>query len=546
MSFKKFQPAHPLILRAVIFIAAIACCFYPSLTAEKTVSPDAYFLLPYLNKINNLTEYFFQLFSLQAFDIQPVRDLSLWIDWMIFHKWGTNVFIIHNAILWLVSGFLISKIIELENPKLSPLRSTFYVGTFLSYPLFAHIISFSMARKHILAFMFIMFATYYFLLFIKNYQWKYGLLFSLSYLLAVFSQPICLLWPLWVVIYQYTYKKNEFKKFIPYLFILSVIFLLGFSANYIYYEKSVFFQSIFGSKTKHALLIWPKFLSMGHYLFNIFFPYKLVFYYEIKTERVIWGAIFFLLFSFFYLLRTKNFKKYFIWICFSFFPLGIILNTPNLLFDVYLLLPCLGFFVLFVDLISTLSKRSGLLIGLTILIFFMFFTHQESQLWTNSRLWGESGFKRSPSCNGTVRYAREILSNGEVPEKEILNYIFQNNCFRYESTYNKLEIIVFESQLIFHDQNLTLDQKKSYLEEHGKFNFYPLIILAGIYIRNNLYDEARKTIDHTVNYLGNVKLETTYDAIFDKIVLPYCQRIEHSGCIRITSPLTVRHDVPYL
>jgi hypothetical protein len=176
----------------------------------------------------------------------------------------------------------------------------------------------------------------------------------------------------------------------------------------------------------------------------------------------------------------------------------------------------------------------------------MFFTHGESRLWTNSRLWGESGFKRSPSCNGAVRFARETLADGEIPEKEILNYIFKNKCFRYETTYNKLEIIVFESQLIFHDKNLSLEQKKSYLTEHGKFNFYPLVILAALYIQNKMYDEAIQTLNYTVDYLGNVKLETTYDAIFDKVVLPYCQRIEHSGCIRITSPLTVRHDVPYL
>jgi hypothetical protein len=245
MSFKQLKSPHPLVIRVAIFIVIIICSFYPSLFADKTVSPDAYFLLPYLDKINHLGDYFSQLFGLKTFDVQPVRDLSLWFDWMIFHQWGNNIFILHNAVLWLISGLFISKILEEENPNLSHLRSTFCVGLFLSYPIFAHIISFSMARKHILSFTLMVIATYYFLIFLKKYQWKYGLIFSFSYLLAVFSQPICLLWPLWATIYIILLKKNDFKKFIPYLIVLSIIFFIGFSANYIYYEQSVFFQSIF-------------------------------------------------------------------------------------------------------------------------------------------------------------------------------------------------------------------------------------------------------------------------------------------------------------
>jgi len=526
-----------------IIVGIVLLVYFKIILIAKTVSPDAYLILPQLDGINTFSDYITQLTQLKTYDIQPIRDLSLLIDLYIFKNFSLNTFVFTNVMLWIFGIYTLKNIIELELQKKV---NVVFILLYASYPLFAHIVSFTMARKHLLAFFFTLLATFSLLKYLKEKKSILLVKTQLFYFLGVFSQPICLLFPVWVLLYLKIEKKEKITSYLSLILPLVFIFILGFSFNYIYYSKSQVFNFIFTSKTKDLFTLMPKLIALAEYFFSLFFPYNIVFYKEITVDHVVLGGWFFFLFTLAYLLIRKRSRSYVVWMSFSLFPLSIILSTPKVIFDVYLLLPSVGFFILLVDLLPQNLEKKLVPLCLPLLIFFMWFSHLETKTWTNSFLWGETQFNRAPTCNGTVRYARELLSEGVVPEKHILNYIFNNNCFYAETRYNHLEMIVFESQLLFYDETTPLKKKENILAKHGQVNFFPLATLAAIYVKEGNFEKAIKTLTYTTDFLKNAKLDTTYDAIFDKVLLPYCLRINHEGCIYFASAMAVRKDVPYL
>jgi len=534
---KNYSKETPIIIGITLIIY-----FQLGLTG-KTISPDAYLIIPYLESIQSLQHYLSELFCLKTFDIQPIRDLSLYLDIYFFKKWNFNSFIFSNIILWILGVHTLSKILSLEFKfKVNSL----YLFLYTSYPLFAHIVSFSMARKHLLAFDFTLLATLSFLRYQREKKNTEILKILIYYFLGIFSQPICLLLPLWMMIYLKIKDKNLWshrKLILPSV----ALFFIGFGANYIYYSKSELFNFIFASKTKDLFSLIPKFSAFAHYNFSLFFPFKIVFYYNLLIENIVLGGLFFFSFVITYLLFKRRYDFFIIWISYSLMPFFIILNTPRLLFDVYLLIPSVGFFILLIDLIYPVFEKYFKYVSIPLLIFFIWFSYTETLTWADTDKWGKIQFERAPSCNGVVRHAREQISKGIIPQKEMLQYIFNNNCFVFETQYNRLELIIFESQLLFYDQTTPLEKKEKILLEYGKINFFPLATLAAIHIKEKNFNRAISLLDQTTEFLKGTKFnDTTYDAIFDNVLLPYCQRINHQGCIQFSGPMIVKKDRPYL
>jgi len=529
----------------VIFIF-LAMSYLPILLSHKQISPDAYFIIPTFKGYDTIWVYLKALFNFETVDFQPVRDASLFLDWWIYENWKINIFIFHNILIWTLSCFMIFKIMKRTfNQTIEEKHILLIVLAFAAYPLFSSSVCWSIARKHLLATMFLLWGTDILQSLLERYDLKKMVLVCSLYFLSVFSQPIGMLWFLWVILYVKVNKKEKWKTYWPLLFSLFLIFVSVLITTYLYYEKSAFFTFTFNSKTSMMFQIWPKILVFGHYMHKLFFPYLPVLHEVVTYSSIVIGWIITLTICVLYRVFKLDYMHFFTWVAFTLFPLVIVLNTPNLTFDTYLLLPSFGMLMLILPLMKRWKLRPLVLWGM--ILFFGAYTSKESMAWLSSDNFNERNFQRAPSCSSARVAALDFLTTSQPAPKEKIDFLISNGCLdEYSTTYNALEIIIFKSLLVYQDPLLNEDKKVSILLDLSDKNFFPGLVLANLYIDQKRYPESQAEIGKALIPLRGAKLIEMFENDVVKNVFAYCERISYQDCIEILSKLDQTTDWPYL
>ncbi len=532
-----------------LFVGLLALCltvYFHLVISPQAVSPDAYFILPMLDRIGGLPGYISAMLELKTVDIQPIRDLSLLIDWVIFKRWGLNTFGLQNVLIWASCCFALFKVLKEIFPDLDELLMMALVAVFAVYPLFTGVVSWSIARKHMLAMLFTLLATYHFLLFLRNQKNKQIFWMAAFYFLGVFSQPICILWPFWAHCYVLFIHRSLLKEWARRSLPLMLIFVVGFIVNYLYYRTSPFFTFTFASKTSEAFDFSLKFYALGHYLYQLFSPYALAFPYSLDQKVSLIGGGFFIAFAVLYMALKCGAKEFIVWSIFSLFPLAIILNTPRLLLDPYLLLPSVGFLVLIIRMLRRLTpSRKWVLAISPFLIFWSMRSYQESKFWTDEELFASKNFKNAPICINAIRVARSHYNNRKRMPLDIRQFLFTNNCTQIESGYNELEHLVFFSQIIYFENFHSLENKIELLDKFATKLFYPRLVLAAILIDIGKEEEAIKEIQKVAASQQNLILDEAADPIIPISVHPFCEKKRLEGCLKITRQIRYKRNTPY-
>lgn len=522
--------------RILILSLVIIAAYYPVLFSYKTASPDASLILGVFESTSGLWEYLTKLFTLKTMDFQPVRDLSLWIDWFIFKHLNVNTFIIQNAIVWIgiccVTLRLLRKIYNLSIERLFP-----FVLAYSVYPLFCSVLSWSMARKHLLAFLFILLATEKFIDYLQHNKKKDIWLVNLFYLLALLSQPIGILWPLWAAFYAWSQKKLKISSTLSLFFILVSVAVV----NFIYYKESPVFTAIFESKTEDAFQLADKILALGHYFYQLFVPYYQTFFYDLGHWSIWVGlliaASFYMLYSFLKLPK----KELALWSLFAFLPILVILNTPNTKSDTYLLLPSFALLVLMVRMLEPHLKKSFLLIP----VLWIVFINVESRMWTDSRKFAhERNFQRRPTCVSAVMAAKADYANGVTPPTDVIQYFRDYECLRNSSDFEVVDSLVLNSNFIYYSP-LPMSQKITTLENLQKIHWYPKLILAALYFQSDRQGEALGLMHDLNRDFGSLTGETSLIPPVANVIHPACEKLQDKSCLNISSRFSVRKKKPY-
>lgn len=522
--------------RILILSLVIIAAYYPVLSSYKTASPDASLILGIFESTSGLWDYLTKLLTLKTMDFQPVRDLSLWIDWFIFKHLNVNTFIIQNAVIWIgiccVSLSILTKIYNLSVEKIFPLVLAFSV-----YPLFCSIISWSMARKHLLAFLFILLATEKFIDYLQNKNKKDIWLVNLYYVLALLAQPIGILWPVWAAVYAWSQKKFRLSSITSLYFILAAVGVV----NFIYYKESTVFTAIFESKTEDAFQIADKILALGHYFYQLFVPYYQTFFYDLGHWSIWVGlllaGVFYMLYSFFKLSK----KDLGIWALFAFLPILVILNTPNTKSDTYLLLPSFALLVLITRMIEPYLNKILLIIPVVWIVFVNF----ESRLWTDARKFAhERNFQRRPTCVSAVMAAKADYANGLTPPSDVIRYFRDFECLRNSSDFEVVDSIILNSNFIYYSP-FEISKKIAMLENLQKVHWYPKLLLAALYFQDKRSLEALNLMHDLDRDFGNLAGETSYITPVADVIHPVCEKLMDKSCLNISSRFSVRKKKPY-
>lgn len=305
----KFKTLDFLILITSSF--CFFCIYYPQIfNTDKFILDDVIILEPILK-----AKTFLGIYKEKFVDIQPIRDLSYWVDIKLTPYFYFNVFKVSNLIYWFlcyISLIVFYKIYtEFFNISLSLTSLIIVASIILLHPSMSIPVCWISSRKHLLTFLFTLWASVFFLkmIFEDNYKKLYSFLSLIFLILAMGSHTIYCFWPFWAcfTILQRNGLKKSWKKYSPYIITIFAIGLLAGSSNFIYYKFfSYKLDSPGGINVKYNsdTILYP-ILAYGRYFINFFDFSAPTIYYDSHTVCNSIGASIFLIFS---LIIGKRFK----------------------------------------------------------------------------------------------------------------------------------------------------------------------------------------------------------------------------------------------
>jgi hypothetical protein len=271
------------------------------------------------------------------------------------------------------------------------------------------------ARKHLLSTFYILAASVWFISFCKTKQTKNILIlfFSITcicflYLLACFSQPINIAWPIWCACYYYIHIQHDSKEPLQkyFLLLMSLLFTILFLTYFInnqYYSSTYINQTIGQPKyiDNQNNLFSYKILAIGASFFQLILPLWPTpsSYYPGSYKNLIGLVLFIISLFAIYKISNIDFKKHILtWVLFALLPLMVMNFKLTNIFgsDTYLLIPVLGCYTIFALIFSQikLPQLNYLWIKLfyvsmgTMLIFYFYNSNQVSKSWeTEKSLW---------------------------------------------------------------------------------------------------------------------------------------------------------------
>lgn len=321
--------------------------YWKVISKDLVLSYDDSVLLASLSKINNLKHYFSSIMNGFILDVQPVRDLSFYIDFKIKAFFPGYSFHFTNAFIWILICYFVRKIFLSQSPN-SYYISGLLVLLYALSPISANSVAWIAARKHLLSTLFIVLATYLTLNNSKNLTLKKISSISFFYLLSCYSQPINSLWILWLAYFLYSNEKN--KQYIKLFLVNSVVCISSILLNFYYYKfiyaKNVSPISKFSNYI--SLDLGDPLLAIGRYFYQSLYPFAALpnSHFQGSWENLAGLVLLITALAFCYKKITSGQKNLVSPIIYYFFPLIIVtVNMTNVFCsDTYLLNSSIGFY----------------------------------------------------------------------------------------------------------------------------------------------------------------------------------------------------------
>lgn len=499
----------------------------PLLIVREMENPDAGHIFPILNYLSFPFGYLKALVNLDTLDFQPIRDLTLYFDIFVYDQTGYTIGVLLNCIIWAGSCYQILRILESELEESPGWQHFFIVLCFSVYPIFYNTVNWGIARKHLLAFFFILVAT-------RNLgDWKVGLKRPIAviipYTLSVLSLPIAVAWPFWVIL-RLGVKNIMATRPARYLVsaLLGITLLIA-GINWAYYKTSLTFLQIYPQK---ASQFDPLFMlaNLGVQVKQMVFPYRLGFFYNFSGD--IYGLVVLVVFlSLVFYFRRKE-KNVWIWLLFGAIPLAVTLSTPHVYYDPYVIIPLTGCLFFFTTQFSGFLKKQVFLF-VPLFIFWSYLTWQGNHVWGDLVRFYEASYATNPNCSNALLYGSRIYrSNRKLPD-ELFQFIQLNHCFRpepFESMALTERKVSFESLMYYLEEDVDTDFRRKRLSELGKRSVYALLLYAAFLAKEDKPDEV-ESIMTDLNLMNGRNLRIVYDPAVLKVLPDYCEKNKLQGCL---------------
>ncbi|MBF0359964.1 MAG: hypothetical protein HQK49_03090 [Oligoflexia bacterium] len=351
----------------LFLFVSILLIHWKIISEDPLLGYDDDFVVVPMEKVVGIDDYLLKIKNREIFDIQPIRDLSYYVDFQIKKHLNLSVHHFNNLIIWMLILYMLFTLltthVDMSSNSInntSKLIMYLLVLLYAFHPCFTNALLWVTARKHLLSTIFILLATYFLIVSTINKNEredgpdnKHLFLIVLFYFLSCFSQPINILWPIWGLVFifykhNYTYRLLLHKRWIITFSFLAITLFSCAILNIFYYTKIYIHQTAISKYISTADdQISYKILSFGRYFWQVLVPFwsTPTSYYPgsilnifgiILTVIVFWGIY-----------KTKN-RLLIIWCLFSILPILVVtINLTNIFgSDTYILNTGIGMYII--------------------------------------------------------------------------------------------------------------------------------------------------------------------------------------------------------
>lgn len=237
---------------------------------DQLIQYDDPFVVQPLEKVNSLRQYGNAIKSGVIVDLQPVRDLTYKINYWLSDWTGHPYFHHANVLCFLVALLGVYALLLEWFPK-SRWGNVLLIHLLAFSPLYVSSVAWITARKHLLSLMFIVWATWFLIRYLKGSRWAAWAL-SLCYGFSVLSHPMNILWPVLAGAHLFVFSQGpRWKVLIPSLvmgLVVGVVNLKYYGAQYEFISGG---NTKFASQDIHG--VSSSLLMLGRYAFQTLIPY---------------------------------------------------------------------------------------------------------------------------------------------------------------------------------------------------------------------------------------------------------------------------------
>ncbi|MDY6861354.1 MAG: hypothetical protein SV062_00015, partial [Thermodesulfobacteriota bacterium] len=359
----------------------------------------------YAPRVLSLSYVFSQLVPSGTY--QPFRELSYAVDYTL---WSKNPFGYHlqNIFWYLLTGQIIYLFLGLlfykknQNKKPWLLAASLF---FLLHPIHVEAVTWLAGRKFVLMGFFFFLSFYLFIAFLRTssrYKVIYYLFSIGTFLIALFSQPIAVVFPVCLLCYDLLFRESpELKKFVHQRWKIHLPFWLPnlFIIFYFAFKAGTAFPSYPVGSFYLTILLMLKVFSL--YIIKILMPFNLCARYafpsptSLLNPSVFLSIIFVIIVIFCAIVSFKKDKKLILfsilWFFICFLPTSNVIPISTQMADRYIYISSFSFCILIVASGTIFKNRYSLFITFFCIIILGILTLNRNRVWRNSgTLWADA------------------------------------------------------------------------------------------------------------------------------------------------------------
>jgi hypothetical protein len=418
---------------------------------------DNVLITPLMNVVS-LEDYFQKVSANIIWDVQPLRDLTFWVNIKARYVFNYSSFHLTNYIIFCFMVFFVFALFEiLFQNKYFPFVFSIL---FAVHPLMVSSVGWVSGRKHSLAVLFLLVGLVDF--FRKKELTVKVIVF---YLLSLLSHQILILFPAWIYFYSKIKNINLNKKnFFTMLFLGAIILSVAFYKTFLINQGNV----IYGETTSYQANVSRFILSLSRSFVLVFFPKAIAAtYYQGSVWNLI-GIPLGVILTFFLIKiqRTKRDISLWLFLAFlSFLPTGIAFVN-----DTYLYIFLISFLISMAYFVSSIESKFFLtmtkVLGFIYFSLFLFKTIEAAPMWmSNAKLWQYSYINEKSPYNA-------IILSGYLKDRKTSIELLIWGGDHFDLSKNN-EFAHFFSSKIFHASTISREEKIKIFRR----NYFPIIFL---------------------------------------------------------------------
>lgn len=476
-----------------LFLWALLFLIYsPVVIQHPTLDLDDRALLDPLTQVSSLGDYQNLVKKNIILDVQPVRDLSFWLE-IQFEKisgWRNSQLI--NLIFWWAALALLFEILRRKGVGFWIACSV--VTVIGVHPVATTSVAWTASRKHLLSLLFVSLMAW--LWFHPQIQkMRYQILFLFCYLFMGFSQPINLLFP-WVLYFVEIQKTGV--RFLKEKWVLiagtAVIAVTVYVLNRNYYLGEFVCQTGLAlpkylEEEKQKLIF--RIMVWGRSFYQLLIPTSATTVpYNILKEKSVVG-IFMLSIFFAWSVYSDRIRKCWdlrVVLLLVFCPLMVMTFklTVHLGWDTYMLsaLWSLGFLAILLK-----NEKRVKIVGSILIVYLGWISHSRAQLWLKDESVWRFGYESEGTAFAQENYARVLVNQNK--DWELAKELIQNLEYKRPK---QIRLPYLKSRLFFYAP-YSFDKKKQLFLENEMIHPWYQYYFAALFASEGRYREAHERLE---------------------------------------------------